>query len=233
MKQELKEQLEEQLSAEIAGLGELDAGSVEAHRQSEIITRLAGILNSVDQFELSVGVNADKYEIDSNKLAIDEKKFEFEKEKFQKEHDLGERRASLDDDRLEFERRKLEGSEELEKARLDFESEKLKSNADVEAERIANDKERTRLEKIRIEQEELKVGTESENRRKERYQKYFDTAVRAGEVVVKIVCEAATILVPIKFYGMWLEQGFNFEKDGTFTSTTFRGLFNKFKPTKR
>ena len=45
--------------------------------------------------------------------------------------------------------------------------------------------------------------------------------------------EAAGIVLPLMFYGIWMRKGFKFEESGTFTSTTFRGLFNKFKPTKR
>jgi hypothetical protein len=44
--------------------------------------------------------------------------------------------------------------------------------------------------------------------------------------------EAAGIILPLIFYGIWMRKGFKFEETGTFTSTTFRGLFNRFKPTK-
>ena len=43
--------------------------------------------------------------------------------------------------------------------------------------------------------------------------------------------EAAGIILPLIFYGIWLKRGFKFEETGTFTSTTFRSLFNKFRPT--
>lgn len=45
--------------------------------------------------------------------------------------------------------------------------------------------------------------------------------------------EAAGIIVPLIFYGVWMNKGFKFEESGTFTSTTFRGLFQKFKPTRK
>ena len=35
------------------------------------------------------------------------------------------------------------------------------------------------------------------------------------------------------FYAAWMKRGFKFEENGTYTSTTFRGLFNRFKPTKK
>lgn len=45
--------------------------------------------------------------------------------------------------------------------------------------------------------------------------------------------EGAGLVLPLAFYAIWMRKGFKFEESGTFTSTTFRGLFNKFKPTKR
>lgn len=33
-------------------------------------------------------------------------------------------------------------------------------------------------------------------------------------------------------YGLWMNKGFEFEETGTFTSTTFRNFFGKFKPGK-
>lgn len=44
---------------------------------------------------------------------------------------------------------------------------------------------------------------------------------------------AAEIILPLIFYALWMKRGFKFEETGTYTSTTFRGLFNRFKPTKK
>ena len=45
--------------------------------------------------------------------------------------------------------------------------------------------------------------------------------------------EVAGIILPLIFYAAWMKRGFRFEENGTFTSTTFRGLFNRFKPTRK
>lgn len=45
--------------------------------------------------------------------------------------------------------------------------------------------------------------------------------------------EAAGIILPLIFYAIWMKRGFKFEETGTYTSTTFRGLFNRFRPTKK
>ena len=44
---------------------------------------------------------------------------------------------------------------------------------------------------------------------------------------------AAELVLPLMFYGIWMRRGFKFEQDGTFTSQTFRGLFSRFRPTKK
>lgn len=60
-----------------------------------------------------------------------------------------------------------------------------------------------------------------------------ETAVR--ELIFnssKSVVEVVGIIAPIVFYGIWMKRGLEFEKEGSFTSTTFKGLINKFKPGK-
>lgn len=51
--------------------------------------------------------------------------------------------------------------------------------------------------------------------------RYFKLAVDAG------ICIGTLI-----FYSSWMKKGFKFEETGTYTSTTFRGLFGRFRPDK-
>ena len=46
----------------------------------------------------------------------------------------------------------------------------------------------------------------------------------------KLGVDAMGIVLPLIFYGIWMKKGFKFEETGVFTSTTFKGLFNKFRP---
>ena len=48
----------------------------------------------------------------------------------------------------------------------------------------------------------------------------------------RVGVEVAGIVLPLVFYGIWMRRGFKFEESGTFTSTTFRNLFGRFRPTK-
>ena len=50
---------------------------------------------------------------------------------------------------------------------------------------------------------------------------------------IRVGTAAAELVIPLIFYGVWMRRGFKFEETGAYTSTTFRGLFNRFKPTKK
>lgn len=49
----------------------------------------------------------------------------------------------------------------------------------------------------------------------------------------KIGIAAAELVLPLIFYGVWMSRGLRFEETGTFTSQTFKNLFNRFKPTRK
>lgn len=70
------------------------------------------------------------------------------------------------------------------------------------------------------------------------YQRTVDEASRKQQCsdtvkdrYVRIGIAAAELTIPLIFYGIWMKKGFRFEETGTYTSTTFRGLFNRFRPT--
>ena len=78
----------------------------------------------------------------------------------------------------------------------------------------------------RLNVEVAKVDTEADEKREQIRQQVRERYVRIGIATAEIV-------LPLIFYGIWMRKGFKFEQDGTYTSTTFRGLFSKFKPTKK
>ena len=60
-----------------------------------------------------------------------------------------------------------------------------------------------------------------------------DTAANAKDRYLRLGMEIAGLVLPLVFYAHWMKLGFKFEETGAFTSTTFRGLFNRFRPTGR
>lgn len=67
-------------------------------------------------------------------------------------------------------------------------------------------------------------GSESEdkNSREQKIDRYVKWGIAVAEIIL-----------PLAFYARWMRRGFKFEETGTYTSTTFRGLFSHFRPTKR
>jgi hypothetical protein len=60
-----------------------------------------------------------------------------------------------------------------------------------------------------------------------------DLAEQARDRRIRLGVEAAGIILPLIFYAVWMKMGFKFEENGTYTSTTFRGLFSRFKATNK
>ena len=52
------------------------------------------------------------------------------------------------------------------------------------------------------------------------------------ETAVNLALGALGTILPLGFYGIWMAKGFKFEETGTFTSSTFKGLFRNFRPNK-
>ena len=44
---------------------------------------------------------------------------------------------------------------------------------------------------------------------------------------------AAELIIPLMFYGLWMNKGFKFEETGVLSSSTFKGLIKYFRPTKK
>jgi len=66
---------------------------------------------------------------------------------------------------------------------------------------------------------------EGELQKRQARDQMIDRCVRTGVAVGELV-------LPLVFYGIWMNKGFKFEETGSFTSTTFKNLLNRFRPTK-
>lgn len=100
----------------------------------------------------------------------------------------------------------------------------------------------TKLYKLRIEENKIlwdvdekynrRVMDENANTRDDEIKRQ-----QIGETVkdryFRVAIAGAELLVPLMFYGIWMRKGFKFEETGTITSSTFKGLINRFRPTKK
>lgn len=112
--------------------------------------------------------------------------------------------------------RAISGIAQLQK--LVMESEK--TEAEVESIRINSENEAikvwTEIDKTKAETESIRSGNSS-------------TVERNIDKAARYAIDAAGIVVPVVFYNTWMKRGFKFEETGTFTSTTFRNMINKFR----
>lgn len=80
---------------------------------------------------------------------------------------------------------------------------------------------------------ENQASAENDIREREQALKEEQLKDQIKDRYVRIGIAAAELVIPLVFYGIWMRKGFKFEQTGTYTSSTFRGLFSKFKPTKK
>lgn len=91
-----------------------------------------------------------------------------------------------------------------------------------------------KLYKLKMEEDgkNKELNLKKEQQHIEHSIKYDDLLKNLKLDYFKLGVEIAGIILPLAFYASWMKKGFKFEESGTFTSTTFRGLFQKFKTTK-
>ena len=87
-------------------------------------------------------------------------------------------------------------------------------------------KEESQRRELLREDEELELKHETENDRQTQCKK--DRRIQ----YVRIGLEASGIVLPLIFYGVWMRKGFEFEEKGIVTSTFFKNLINRIRPTK-
>jgi len=81
------------------------------------------------------------------------------------------------------------------------------------------------LKELELDSKDADRTQEGELQKRQARDQMVDRCVRAGVAVGELV-------LPLVFYGIWMNKGFKFEETGSFTSTTFKNLLNRFRPTK-
>ena len=81
------------------------------------------------------------------------------------------------------------------------------------------------LDTMKVNHEHVEKLLENDIKQEQLKDQYKDRYLKVG-------IEAAGIVLPLVFYAFWMQKGFKFEEKGIYTSSTFRGLWNRFKPTR-
>ena len=92
-----------------------------------------------------------------------------------------------------------------------------------------------KLYKVKLDEDKTSMEylDKTQNRKSDEGFKVAQIEENVKDRYVKIGIAAAELVLPLMFYGVWMRRGLKFEQDGTFTSQTFRGLFSRFRPTKK
>ena len=117
---------------------------------------------------------------------------------------------------------------DLHKLRID--EIKAKTDADEKRLRRAMDSKQHRaeltLKERQADDDEAARANEEQFKQHQLNDQVIDRYVRIGVATAELV-------LPLVFYGVWMKRGLKFEETGTFTSQTFKNLFNRFKPTRK
>ena len=148
--------------------------------------------------------------------------------------------ADLDYDdkrsKAEDEKAKTEGEQRLEEERLKIEREKI----DIEKSRVSNEEEKLKIEsdKNAVAREQLglerdRLGLENRRLAFDKRESWVRFASEVGGTIIHAAIEVAGIILPLKFYHEWVQQGLQFEESGAFRSSTFKAVIGKFRPTRK
>lgn len=128
---------------------------------------------------------------------------------------------------MDSEQRKAENA--LKEKQAEKQADGADADREIKEKQIDAEADRQKAE-LALKERELN-GKDADCTREEDLQKrqakdlMIDRCVRIGVAMGELV-------LPLVFYGIWMNRGFKFEETGSFTSTTFKNLLNRFRPTK-
>lgn len=102
--------------------------------------------------------------------------------------------------------------------------EEIRAQADVD--------EKAERRKMDSKQQEAELAAKDVDRNRENEAQVRQLREQKIDRYVRTGIAAAELILPLMFYGIWMKRGFKFEESGVYSSTTFKNLFNRFKPTR-
>ncbi len=92
-----------------------------------------------------------------------------------------------------------------------------------------------KLYRLKLDEDKVLMESveKSENRENEAEIRCAQLEESVKDRYIRLGIAMAELILPLMFYAVWMRRGFKFEENGTYTSTTFRGLFSRFRPTKK
>lgn len=129
-------------------------------------------------------------------------------------------------DKNDIERSRISKDESFNNRKLDIEDKRIENENKTNIKKIEND---FMINNRKLDIEEISGNESLKLKSKELAQEIIRDTMNDKVKLIDLGVQAAGIILPIMFYGSWMKKGLEFEKNGTFTSNTFKGLISKFK----
>ena len=229
MKELIKSKIENFVLAEMDKIQSNDESENVGNRNYAIenVKEFIKILQEDDKIEYNYKLESLKIENDKNDK---ENKNDIERSKISKDETFNNRKLDIEDKRIEIENKtnikKIENDETFNNRKLDIEDKRIEIENKTNIKKIDND---FMINNRKLDIEEISGNESLKLKSKELAQEIVRDTMNDKIKLIDLGVQAAGIILPIIFYGSWVKKGLEFEKEGTFTSTTFKSLISKLK----
>ena len=229
MKESIKSKIEKFVLEEMDKIQLNDESENVGNRNYAIenVKEFIKILQEDDKIEYNYKLESLKIENDKNDK---ENKNDIERSKISKDESFNNRKLDIEDKRIENENKtnikKIENDEAFNNRKLDIEDKRIEIENKTNIKKIEND---FMINNRKLDIEEISGNESLKLKSKELAQEIVRDTMNDKVKLIDLGVKAAGIILPIIFYGSWVNKGLEFEKEGTFTSTTFKGLISKLK----
>ena len=229
MKELIKSKIENFVLAEIDKIQSNNESENDGNRNYAIenVKDFIKILQEDDKIEYNYKLESLRIENDKNDK---NDKNDIERSRICKDETFNNRKLDIEDKRIEIENKtnikKIENDETFNNRKLDNEDKRIEIENKTNIKKIEND---FMINNRKLDIEEISGNESLKLKSKELAQEIVRDAMNDKVKLIDLGIQAAGIILPIIFYGNWVKKGLEFEKEGTFTSTTFKGLISKLK----
>ena len=229
MKELIKSKIENFVLAEMDKIQSNDESENVGNRNYAIenVKEFIKILQEDDKIEYNYKLESLKIENDKNDK---NDKNDIERSRICKDETFNNRKLDIEDKRIEIENKtnikKIENDETFNNRKLDIEDKRIEIENKTNIKKIDND---FMINNRKLDIEEISGNESLKFKSKELAQEIIRDTMNDKVKLIDLGVQAAGIILPIIFYGSWVKKGLEFEKEGTFTSTTFKSLISKLK----
>ena len=200
--------MKEQIKSKIENFVLKEMDKIQENNESDNVGNRNYAIENVKEF-IKILQEEDKIE---NDFKLEELKIEYDKKD--------------KNDKNDIERSRICKDETFNNRKLDIEDKRIEIENKTNIKKIEND---FMINNRKLDIEEISGNESLKLKSKELAQEIIRDTMNDKVKLIDLGVQAAGIILPIIFYGSWVKKGLEFEKEGTFTSTTFKGLISKLK----